>query len=193
MIFENGSPARQMLLGNILFIGCSAFYLLWWILAFKPTDAVKGFRSGWLLIPAFLFGLAALVLIIRGADGADTARSFFSGGTVLLFGVISYFLLLIVTWFVFHRQVTTELFLIVGWTALAFLESNAIYGLEIINRGGAVVLFAAAVSVAVLSMICYVLYYGLDKRAGYADGMIPIILAAVYMVVLIVLIAHTLS
>ena len=56
--------------GNILLVGCCVFYLLWWALAFKPTGAVKGMRSGWLLIPAFLFGCAAVVLIVRGTSPA---------------------------------------------------------------------------------------------------------------------------
>ena len=185
-----GGPARQMFWGDILLVGCCVFYLLWWALAFKPTGAVKGMRSGWLLIPAFILGITAVVIIIRGAGKVDTANTFFSARTVLLAGMISYAVLLLVTQFALHRQVTTELFLIVGWTALIFLEVNALYGLEIITRNGAAVLFAAAVAATLLSMICYVLYYGLDTWAGYVDGMIPLLLAAVFMAVLAVLIAR---
>ncbi len=190
MIFETGNPARQMFWGNLLLVGCCAFYLLWWVLAFRPTNAIKGLKSGWLLIPAFLLGIVAVAMIIRGANGMDTAHSFFSARTVLLVGAISYAVLLIVTRIAFHRQVTTELLLIVGWTVLAFLESNALYGLEMITRNGVVCLFVVAVIAAVLSMLCYVLYYGLGDRAGYIDGMIPLILAAVYMVVMAVFIAR---
>lgn len=192
MIFASGAPARQMFWGDLLLAGCCGFYLLWWILAFRPTGAVKGMRSGWLLIPALLLGIAAVILIVRGAGGAGAtvAGSFFSAGTVLLAGAVSYAVLLLVTRLVFHRQVTTELFLIVGWTALAFLEGNALYGLGAVSRNGAIGLFAAAVIVAALSMVCYMLYYGLGDRAGYADGMIPLVLAAVYMVALAVFIAR---
>ncbi len=193
MIFETSHAARQMFWGNLLLTGCCVFYLLWWILAFKPTDAIKGLRSGWLLIPALLLGIAALVMIIKGANGANTIRSFFSAKAILLSAVFIYIALLLVTQLAFHRQVTTELLLIVGWTALAFLESNALYGMEIISRNGALCLFALAVLAAALSMICYVLYYGLEGRAGYIDGMIPLILVAVYMAVLSVLIARAVS
>lgn len=188
MIFETGGPARQMFLGDILLVCCCVFYLLWWMIAFKPAGAVKGMKSGWLLIPAFFFGVVSVVMIVRGAKGVNSGSSFFSAGTVLLAGAASYIVLFLVTWLALHRQVTTELFLIVGWTALAFLESNALYGLEIITRNGAVGLFAAAAAAAVLSMICYVLYYGLDGRAGYVDGMIPLILSGIYMAVLAVFI-----
>lgn len=190
MIFETSNSARQMFWGNLLMMGCCAFYLLWWIVVFRPTDAIKGLKSGWLLIPAFLLGIAAVALIIRGANGKDIAHSFFSARTVLLIGAVSYAVLLIMTQIAFHRQVTTELLLIVGWTALAFLEINALYGLGMISRNGALALFAAAVMVAVLSMICYVLYYGLGARAGYIDGMLPLILVAIYMAALAVFIAH---
>ncbi len=176
--------------GDVLLVGCCVFYLLWWALAFKPTGAVKGMRSGWLLIPAFLLGCAAVVLIARGTGAANGVDSFFSTGTVLLAGVVSYIVLLAVTCFAFHRQVTTELFLIVGWAVLVFLEVNALYGLRIVSGNGAVILFAAAVIVALVSMVCYVLYYGLDDRAGYADGMIPLLLAGAFMAVLAALIAR---
>lgn len=190
MIFETGSPLCKLFWGNILLTGCCVFYLLWWLLAFKPVGAVKGMRSGWLLIPAFILGVAAVVMIIRGANGANAASSFFTAGNVLLAGLAAYIVLFLVTWLVFHRQVTTELFLIVGWAALIFLEINTLYGLGIVTRSGAIVLFAAAVIAAALSMICYVLYYDLDARAGYLDGMVPLVLAAVYMAVLAVLIAR---
>ncbi len=179
-----------MLWGNLLLIGCCAFYLFWWAIAFKPTGAIKGLKSGWLLIPAFLLGIAAVIMITKGANGADTAQSFFTARTVLLAAVISYVVLLLVTQIVFHRQVTTELLLIVGWTALAFLESNALYGMGVITLNGALGLFAVAVIAAVLSMICYVLYYGLGARTGYIDGMIPLILVAAYMAVMAVLIVR---
>ncbi len=191
MIFETGNPARQMFWGNLLLVGCCVFYLLWWVLAFNPAGAVKGMRSGWLLIPALILGCAAVTLIIRGAGGANTSGSFFSAGTVFIAGAFSYAVLLIVTRLAFHRQVTTELFLIVGWTALAFLEVNALCGLGSITRSGAVGLFAAAVIVAALSMVCYMLYYDLASWTGYVDGMIPLILVAVFMAVLAVLIAIT--
>ncbi len=190
MIPGTNHSARQMFLGNILLVGCCVFYLLWWVLAFKPAGAVKGMKSGWLLIPAFLLGIGAVVMIIKGANSADTARSFFSARGILLAAVISYVVLLLVTIAAFHRQVTTELLLIVGWTALVFFESNALYGMGITGRSSTICLFVIAIIAAVISMICYVLYYGLGDRAGYIDGMIPLILAAVYMAVLSVFIAR---
>ncbi len=188
MTFKPDGPVEQMLLGDILLVGCCIFYLLWWVLAFKPTGAVKGLRSGWLLIPAFILGIAAMLLIVQGVTNADTSCSFFSIGTVLLTGAVSYVALLIVTQLVFHRQVTTELLLIIGWTVLTFLECNALYGLQIITPNVAIGLFTATVIVAALSMVCYVLYYHLADLVGYVDGMIPLLLAGVFMAILAVFI-----
>ncbi len=176
-----------MLRGDILMVGCCIFYLLWWILAFKPTGAITGLKSGWLLIPAAVLGVAGASLLILGSLGAETVRSLFTPKAVLAAGVVSYVVLLLVTWFGFHRQVTTELVLIVGWTALYFLECNAMYGLEMLSRTGTIVLLVLAVIAAAVSMVCYVLYYGLDVRTGYVDGMIPLVLVLIFTVVAAVL------
>ncbi|MCD8004148.1 MAG: hypothetical protein LUE91_00585 [Oscillospiraceae bacterium] len=66
MLSRLDAQTNQMLAGNLLLILCCVFYLLWWLIAFK----VKGIKSGWLLIPAALCGLAAVWEIIRGSGGA---------------------------------------------------------------------------------------------------------------------------
>ncbi len=82
------------------------------------------------------------------------------------------------------RQVTTELLLIVGWAALVFAEVNALYGIGRFSGAATVCFFAVTGVCAVVSLICYVLFYSLDSRAGYIDGMIPLLLAAAVMVIL---------
>lgn len=184
-------PIRHMFLGNALLIGCAFFYLLWWILCFKPTGAIRGMRSGWLLIPAVILGLSALFFLIRGTIRADMPRQMISPIWILAGGVVVYFVLLAATWFLLHRQVTTELFLIVIWTVLAFLEVNALYGFGHIERGGVIALFIVAVATAILSMVCYILYYGLGPVSGYIDGMIPLIFVVLYMGAMMIVIART--
>ncbi len=175
---------KQMLWGNRLLVICCVFYLLWWILAFKPSGAVKGMRLGWLLIPAFVFGLAAVYLILRGASSIQSARTFFPGMALLIGTIAVYFILLTVTALGLKRQVTTELLLIVGWAALVFAEVNALYGIGRFSGATAACFFVIAGVCAVVSLICYVLFYSLDSKAGYIDGMIPLLLAAVVMIVL---------
>ena len=81
----------------------------------QAVGAVKGLRSGWLLLPAFAAGVMAVVHILRGIGGADVRRVLIPDSWVLWGGVAAYVLLLALTWVFWKRPVTTELFLIVGW------------------------------------------------------------------------------
>lgn len=119
---------KQVLAGNLFLIVCCLFYLLWWILAFKPAGAVKGMKSGWLLLPALVFGIAAVVWIVRSVLGAQMQRSILSFGKMMLLAAIVYIFLLAGTWVFLKRPVTTELFLIVAWTALTLAEIHLFWG-----------------------------------------------------------------
>jgi hypothetical protein len=68
--------------------------------------------------------------------------------------------------------------LIVGWGVLALAEINALYGLGLFSRRLSIGLIIIIITSVVISLICYVLYYRLDKKAGYIVGMIPLLLAA---------------
>ncbi len=184
MLSEADSSFKSIVIGNILLIACCAFYLLWWILAFKPQGAIKGFRSGWLLLPALAFGVAAVVMIAKGCSFARAVAALFSPKAVLLAGAATYIALLLFTGLLLHRQVTTELFLIVGWTVLVFLEINAVYASGAVSHGTAIGLLFAAAAVAAVSMACYLLYYRLSGAAGYIDGMLPLIAVAAFMALL---------
>lgn len=173
--------AKQILGSNILLIICCAFYLAWWILAFKPVGAIKGMAAGWLLIPAFIAGLAAVVLAVKGVLSASAGAALFPSGLLLWGGIAGYLILLAVTRLFFQRQVTTELLLIVGWTVLALAEINKLYGVGCFSHGLAVIFVAVTVAAALISLVCYVLYYRLGDHAGYFDGMIPLFMAALVM------------
>ena len=170
--------AKQIFRSNILLIVCCAFYLAWWLLAFRPAGAGRGMKTGWLLIPAFAAGIAAVVLAVQGIRSAPAEAALFPGGLLLWGGIAAYFILLAVTGLLFQRQVTTELFLIVGWAVLALSEINALYGAGRFSRGLAVSFAAVIAAAALISLVCYLLYYNLGDRAGYFDGMIPLLLVA---------------
>ncbi len=150
----------------------------------QPAGAIKGMKSGWLLIPAFVFGLTAVYLILQGASSIPLARTFFPGMSLLIGTIAVYLILLAVTALGLKRQVTTELLLIVGWAALAFAEVNALYGIGCFSGVAAAGFFVVTGVCAMVSLICYILFYSLDSRAGYIDGMIPLLLAASIMIVL---------
>lgn len=178
------SSVKNILTGNILLIICCVFYLAWWIIAFKPEGAIKGVSSGWLLLPAAIAGIGAILVLVQAFRNIPVERSVISGLLLILIGVAAYFALLAVTYFCMHRMVTTELLLIVGWCILTLSEINVLYGINTLSLSGTIAWFIIVIVSAVISMICYVLYYGLDVVKGYIDGMIPLLIIAVVMLVI---------
>ncbi len=163
--------------GNIKLALCFACYLAWWVVAFNPSRPVRGMRSGWILIPALVLGVLALVDIARGLV-------FASGGLVPGFvpavaGVLAYLVLLGVTYGLLHRPVTSELFIIVLWASVAAMEVNSLVALRRVDHGLGWALMVAIVFATVLSIVCYQKFYELDAKAGFVDGAIPLLLAAV--------------
>jgi hypothetical protein len=176
--YDLNFPAKRIFQSNLLLILCCAFYLAWWLLAFKPAGAVRGMKTGWLLIPAFVSGLAAILLAIKGIQSAPAGAALFPSGLLLWGGIALYFLLLAVTRLLWKRPVTTELLLIVGWTMLALSEINTLYGTGRFSLRSAVLFAVVIGTAALISLVCYVLYYNLGSRAGYFDGMVPLLLVA---------------
>lgn len=182
MAFHNlNYSAKQLFWSNILFIICCAFYLAWWLLAFKPTGATKGIKTGWLLIPAFITGIVAVTQAVKGIQSASIDVALFPSKYILWGGITAYFILVAVTGILFKRPVTTELFLIDGWAMLVLLEINVLYGMGQFSHGLSVIFVIVIVVATLISIICYVLYYNLGVREGYIDGMIPLLLAAFVM------------
>ncbi|MCD8211730.1 MAG: hypothetical protein LUC17_01730 [Oscillospiraceae bacterium] len=175
------TPARQILTGNLLMIGCCIFYIAWWLVAFHPTHAIKGFKSGWLLIPAFILGVAAAVQLIRGAVGSTPQTQLMPRLAILIGGVVVYGILLALTYLLLKRQITSELVLLVGWTVLMFLGVNALYASGIYSISAAVVFLVISVVAAGIGIVCYLLYYDLDNVKGYIDGLIPLVLCGAVM------------
>ena len=77
------------------------------------------------------------------------------------------------------RQVTTELFLIVGWAALACAEVSSLYAGGAYSKAAAIIFIIVIILMAAVSMVCYLLYYNLDSVKGYIDGIIPLLIVAV--------------
>lgn len=171
--------SRDFVQGNFLLLGCCAFYLLWWLLAFRPENPIKGIRSGWLLIPAAVAGFGSVIKIVHGMNGVAPGDAPFSSARIWLAGAVIYMILLIGSFAVLKRPVTTELFLIVGWATLVAAEANALYAKNVFRAPQAVALCTVAVVFAVVSMVCYLKYYSLDPARGYVDGAVPLILVGI--------------
>lgn len=174
-------PAKQIFSSNILLIICCAFYMAWWLLAFKPAGAIKGMKTGWLLIPAVAAGVFAIILAVKGILSASIGATLFPNGFLLWGGIAAYFIFMAVTLLLFKRPVTTELFLIVGWAVLAMSEINTLYGIGRFSYRLAVIFAVVIVAAMLVSLVCYLLYYNLDARAGYFDGMVPLLMTMLVM------------
>ncbi|MCD7839969.1 MAG: hypothetical protein LUG46_04995 [Erysipelotrichaceae bacterium] len=173
-------PTRQILIGNLLFIGCCIFYIIWWILAFRPVNPIKGTKSGWLLLPAFILGVIAVVMIVQSKSGDQLL---FSNNVMIVGSIVLYVVLAALTRMLMHRPITTELILIVGWLALMFKEVNTLYSLNYYSRILSIVLLIVCIVMCIISLACYVMYYDLDVVKGYIDGMIPLIIVIAMMLV----------
>ena len=175
---------RQIFMGNILFVVCCGFYLAWWLTAFSPSGVTQSTKTNWLLLPAIFTGILGIVLIIRGILTKVQVNQSLPGIYIILGGIAAYFILLAATVSLFKRPATSELILIVGWGALMLSEVNALFGSGLLSHKltvGFVITICAAVAV---SLVCYVLYFRLNSLAGYIDGMIPLLLAALTMSVI---------
>ncbi len=184
MFADLDTHTRQILTGNFMLIICCVFYIAWWLIAFHPTHAVKGMKSGWLLIPAFIFGVWGVVQVANGTNTGEEIKVMFSRFGIVVAGIAAYLILFAGTLALLHRQVTTELFLIVGWAALMIMELDTLYGLGEFRQTTAILFMVVIVAAAAVSLVCYLLYYNLDAVKGYIDGIIPLGLAGVMMIII---------
>lgn len=173
---------RTILLGQWLFVACCMAYLVWWCVAFRPGYSAPMLAK---LIPFALtamFGITGLGFIVSGCNGAkqivDSAVS-----NVAIIGACAalYIVLLLATNLLMHRQVTTELLLIVFWIGMELCIIRTMYGGGCWSFTAALVLAIIAVIVAAAGMICYLQYYNLEPMKAFYAGMAPLILFAAYM------------
>lgn len=176
------APLWQVFSGNLLLLFCSLFYLIWWVVSFRPGSS-GGAAGAICLAAAFITGIAAIALMSVGITSLSQIFKGIQVRYILIGAAVLYVLLLLITVTVFHRQVTSELLIMHIWVALelsaiAVLRGTGRFGL------GSFVTVAVLIGVAtVIGLICYVLYYRLDGMASYQVGMVPLITDAAVMAV----------
>ncbi len=181
MFTSMNAQTRQIFFGDLLLIGCLIFYLAWWLVAFRPERPITGLKSGWLLIPAFLFGVSGVVGIIQGCMGVDSHDLLLQFMPTAIGGLVIYILLLTVTTLFIGRMVTSELIIMTGWATLMFIELSALYGTGRFGLPVTVIFLILVVLALAISVVCYVLFYNLDPVSAYIDGTIPLALGFVMM------------
>lgn len=80
---------------------------------------------------------------------------------------------------ILHRQVTSELFLIIGRTMLEAASINRSFAWEKVTVNQVAMFLVIVVAAAVLSLYFYMQYYRVKPMVGYIYGMIPLITEAI--------------
>lgn len=168
----------KILTGNLLFAACCLVYLIWWSVAFRPGFTAPMAVKGFLFLVTAALGVAGLVKIIQGCQATDGGIRYI---WIIAAGAAVYMLLLVLTNVFMHRQVTTELMLIVFWVCMEICACDALFSAGFVSRGAFVVLTLIVLIAALVSMLCYLKYYDLEPMKAFYDGMVPLILFAVVM------------
>lgn len=142
-----------------------------------------GGANGLLLMSTAAFGIAGMVLSLTKVPAVTPPK--IESVWILTAGIAGYVILLLITRFAFHRIVTTELILIVGWAMLEIAvvcNLNAAGGLS--ERG--FTFMCAVIAIAfIISIILYVAYYRMEEMRAFYAAMVPLVTAAVSMGLLI--------
>ena len=175
------SGTQKILYGTLCLIACCLFYLIWWSITFHPARTFPSAPKYLLFACTLAAGVGGIVILVTGMQELPAVRGKLSNLTLTVIGIAAYIVLLIVTNRLLHRQVTTELLLIVGWTILELCVQNSLY-----RSGGpalslTLVYMIITIAVAVIGMLCYLSYYNLEARRAFYTGMVPLILFAVVM------------
>ena len=173
----------MLLIGNWMMVLCAVFYLAWWRITFRPP-APEGTPLGRIcIILAFVSGIAGIVLAIAGMNGTskESARTGLSGIMIVIGGVILYALLLAISSKVLHRQVTSELMIIIMWTVLELCAINHWFESYSLSQSAAVIFAVIVILTAIASLICYLQYYRVSYEQGYLIGSIPLVLTGIVM------------
>ena len=178
---------RHIITGQILLIVCCIFYMIWWYRGFKPNveaDRLGGINGILLLITAVL-GVAGILFSLMPTP--ETAGTKYAQMYIIIGGIAAYIILMMVTKYAFNRIVTSELFLIVGWTILELSLLNRLDGSNLLSGTGLMVVYVSVVLAFIISMILYVAYYRMEDNAAFYSAMVPLATEAASMGMLLVM------
>ena len=181
--------------GQIMLVICCVFYSVWWSISYRPGVSVNraGGLNGLLLLITAVCGVSGLAASIYGINAEPEAGTLaeqtakMNGLAIAIAGIAAYIVLLIITKLIFHRVVTTELLLIVGWTVLELYVINALKASSKLSDPRFYVMLAVIAAAFIISMILYVLYYRMEEMKAFYAAMVPLITEAVSMTVLVLL------
>ena len=161
--------------GCLALVFCCIFYLIWWSAAFHPTKKYPMRPKVILFLCTLAAGILGVICTLRGILNLPAARPGLSAILIVIIGVIAYFILLYVTNRFLHRQVTTELLLIAGWSVMELCVMNSLYRAAVLDAPSALLWSGIILFTAASALFCYLAYYRLPPEQAFRDGMIPLL------------------
>lgn len=187
---EIETAVGKLLLGQGLLALCCFIYIVWWGVSYRPDaplpdDQLPGvlrWAAESLTAPAALRLLLFCLLGLSGLSGVALTVMALSeidaGPSGVLVGIIMagfYALLLVVTVFGFHRQVTAELLLITAWTGLMMDVVLTLVSAGVFSRLPAFGLLFCVGLALLFSLGIYLAYYHLPPWPAYFAGAAPLL------------------
>ncbi len=169
---------NKIYLGNILLVFCFLFYLAWWRIAFNP-EKVSRRGGGAYLLAAFILGIAAIFFILSSIVSLSAESSALPVRDIILVGILVFIVMLLVTSRILKRPVTSELFIMHFWTVLELSMAEVLSGTGYIGFVYMQILVIMIAAAAIISLICYMIYYRLDGRSRFRVGTIPLGIACI--------------
>ena len=181
------NSGKRMIIGQALLIICCVFYLLWWYRGYRPGTVVNrmGGINGVLLAITAVFGISGIACCLM--PSSDNLKTKIDPMLIVVAGIAAYIVLLLVTRLLFHRPVTTELFLIVGWCMLEMTVINRLNALGSLEGSRFVIMCAVTAAAVIASLVLYVLYYRMEEMRAFYAAMVPLVTEAAAMGILVIL------
>jgi len=142
------APVWQIFAGNLLLFICSLFYLVWWVIGFKPDASGKtaGGSAGVIYLSgAIIAGIAAIILLAGGINTLSKDAKAVPVWLILLGGTVLFAVMILVTTAVYHRPMTSELIIVHIWAVLELCALAVLYGTGRFGPGRTVILLTLVV------------------------------------------------
>lgn len=178
---------KQLIIGQCLLILTCIFYLFFWYLGYRPGTSVNRGQgvTGFFLLMIVISGIAGITLSLKATEA--TRQLAISQLFIIIGGIAAYIILMLITKYGFDRFVTTELFLIVGWTMLEASILNRLAGSGILFGAKLICMIGVIAFAFVISMVLYVAYYRMEDMKAFYAAMVPLITEGVSMSVLVLM------
>ena len=167
-----GAPL-MLVVGELLLVVCSASYLVWWTIRFRPAGRTPS-DGGPFLAGAVLGGLAGLVLLALGVVALLPRASWLALGATVVGSALVGALLLYITSSVAHRPPTTELPLIVVWGTAQLAAGVTLRTAGVLPPPAASAWVVATAIATLVGLACYLVFYRLDPVPAYWIAMVPL-------------------